>query len=411
MLNIIKNIENKCTIILGIFPVLFWILFASDLTNICYAQERDEPAVSFKKKLELVISNPLDTEREKEPIAIPITSIREKAPDFNDHFFRLKHQTRWIEPLDIPSQIRIIPWTAGDLKELVFQVNLAPLEKKVVELWYNPEGTGTPDYPVKTQSFEKWYTGGTNIAWENELIAYRSYNGVVDFFAKSYPHLRLHDLPPDSYHHERLWGLDPFMIGAKPGLCGVILFKDEKPIRYYGNPENLSLEYAHRAYEGGPVCTGTTVSVDSKGEFVLEETYSLFNGHYENIVNTVISKKYLESGVLIAPGMQKFDVENILLNERKGFMAFHGSPVEEYGTIGTALIWNTEDAQGIYENEGGCFVKLKPSADGMVRYLSLAVWYRGSAEQPVSREPFITMVEKLAQEFTNTVTVDIKQLQ
>lgn len=411
MSNTIKNFENTWTIIREIFFVSFCIIYSFSLTGICSAQERDEPAVSFKKKLELVISNPLETERKNEPIVIPIASIREKAPDFNKVFFRLKHKTHWFEPLDIPSQIRVIPFMTGEVEELVFQVDLAPLEKKVVELWYNPEGTGTPDYPTKTQSFEKWYTGGTNIAWENELIAYRSYHGVVDFFAKSYPHLRLHNLPPDSYHHERLWGLDPFMIGTKPGLCGVILFIGEEPIRFYGNPENSSLRYVHRAYEGGSVCTGATVYVDSKREFVLEETYTLFDGRYENVVNTVVSEKYLKNGVLVAPGMQKFESENILLNEKKGFMVFHGSPVEEYGTIGTALIWNTEDAEEVFETDNGCFIKLKPSANGMVRYLSLAVWYRGSAQQPASQKPFITMVEKLAQEFTNPVAVEIKQLQ
>ncbi|HUT62678.1 MAG TPA: DUF4861 family protein [Anaerolineae bacterium] len=377
------------------------------LTHISFAQGRDEPAVNFEKKLELVIFNPLESERTNEPIAIPVTVISEKAPDFNRYFFRLKHKTNWYEPLDIPSQIMITTTVNGNVEELMFNVNLAPLEKKVVELWYNPQGTGLPDYPVKTQSFEKWYTGGTNVAWENELIAYRSYNGLVDYFAKTYLHLRLHDLVPDSYHHERLWGIDPFVIGSKPGLCGVILFKGENQIKCYGSSENLPLSYIHKAYEGGPVCTGIMVSVNMNDERVLEETYTLFNGRYENIVTTVISKNYRGDNVLVAPGMQKFDSADVLVNEQKGFMAFQGSPVEEYGTIGMALIWNPENARGVFETEDGHFIKLKPTSNGTVKYLSLAVWYRGSTLQPVSDEPFISMVEKIALGFANPVRIEI----
>ncbi|GAI85484.1 unnamed protein product [marine sediment metagenome] len=108
-----------------------------------------------------------------------------------------------------------------------------------------------------------------------------------------------------------------------------------------------------------------------------------------------------------APGMQKFDGEHILVNEQKGFMAFQGSPVEEYGTIGTALIWNPESARGAFETDDGRFIKLKPTSNGKVKYLSLAVWYRESAVQPASQKPFITMVEKIALEFANPVRVEI----
>ena len=88
-------------------------------------------------------------------------------------------------------------------------------------------------------------------------------------------------------------------------------------------------------------------------------------------------------------------------------MALQVIPIEEYGTIGTALVWNPDDAQGVFETDDGRFIKLKPSKEGVVKYLSLAVWNRGSAEQPSSKKSFVEMVKKLALEFNNPVSVEI----
>ena len=376
------------------------------MTFVSFAQEEEKP-ISFGKKLEVVVSNPLNTERNSEPIIIPLASILKKAPDFNTKFYRLKRQSTWFEPLDIPSQIRKVPSKKNRGEELIFQVDISPNGKKTVELWYNPEGADSADYPSKSQSFENWYHIGANIAWENEIIAYRSYSGVVDYFAKSYPHLRLHELPPDSYHHERFWGLDPYMIGPKPGLCGVMLIVDGKRVKCYGSSEDLGLKYVHKSIKGGPSNTGAVVQVENEEGILVEIIYSLNNGRYENRIQTSLPDKFAGKDVLVSPGMQKFEGEKIIADEKLGYFLFQGSPVEEYGTIYTALIWNPENARGIFETDNGCFVKLKPAQDGTVTYLSLALWSRGSAELPTSRNTFIEFVQKLAQEFRNPVNVEI----
>lgn len=383
-----------------------FIFLAFSMTFVSFAQEEEKP-ISFGKKLEVIVSNSLDTERNSEPIIIPLASILEKAPDFNTEFYRLKHQSTWFEPLDIPSQIRTIPSIKDRGEELVFQVDLPPNGKKTVELWYNSEGADPANYPPKTQSFEKWYRMGTNIAWENEIIAYRSYNGVVDFFAKSYPHLRLNNLPPDSYHHERFWGLDPYMIGTKPGLCGVMLVVNGERIQCYGNPEKTGLKYIQKAIDGGSVNSGAVVQVENDDGILVEITYSLNTVRYENIVQAVLPDRYTGKDVLIAPGMQKFEGEQIIADEKSGYFLFQGSPVEEYGTIYTALIWNPVDADGFFETDEGRYVNLKPAQDGTVTYLSLALWSRGSAEPPTSRNTFIEFVQKLAIEFRNPVNIEI----
>ncbi|MDP2984333.1 MAG: DUF4861 family protein [Candidatus Latescibacter sp.] len=369
----------------------------------CFAQKPDDPAVRYAKKFDIVIANPLALNRPGEPVVIPLSQIMAKAPDFNRNFFRVKYKAGMFEPLDIPSQIRIIP-DGRKIEELVFQVDLGPSEKKTVELQYNLQGSGLPAYPARTQSFEKWYTGGVNIAWENELVAYRSYSGLIDFFGKSYAHLRLQDLPPDSYHHERLWGVDPFVIGKKPGLCGVMLFEGNDRVQCYGGGEGIN--FIHKAESGGPVCAGAVVAMENKGGPVVEESYSLYAGRYYNEVRTVPSKQHLQKGVLVAPGMQKNDKETVQFNEKQGYLATQVL-TDEYGAIGLALIWNPGAFAGMAETNEGRFIKLKPSPDGSVKYLSMGVWYRGSAEQPASMDALVKMADELSQGFRNPLQVEI----
>ncbi len=219
------------------------------------AQVVDEPPISLEKKVNISISNPVKIERRNEPVHVPLSTLKEKAPDFNKNFFRVKYPVGNFEPLDIPSQLRAIAGEDG-ADEIVFLVDLGAGERTSIELWYNTSGSGLPDYPIKTQSFDQWYTGGTHLAWENDVIAYRAYSGVVDYFAKSYPHLRLASLPPDSYHHERLWGVDPYVIGAKPGLGGILLFDGSVSEKLYGGGQGAQLSFSHHA-SGAGLCNMT----------------------------------------------------------------------------------------------------------------------------------------------------------
>jgi len=387
--------------------VLFSALYA--VSSVSSAQESNGP-VRLAKRVDITVTNPLDRERRDEPIVIPLSSLRRHASDFNPRFYRVKRGGGWFEPLDIPSRIRTIPYAGGNVEELVFQLDLAPGERKTVELWYNPEGAVSPDYTPRTQSFGKWYSDGSNVAWENEIIAYRSYNGIVDFFGKSYPHLRLHDLAPDSYHHERFWGLDPYVVGKKPGLGGVFLFIGEKRLRCYGaGGDGHSRTYDHRAHGGGPVCAGAVVDVMDDGAVLLEEVYSLYSGRYENRVRAIVSRKYAGEA-LIAPGMQKFGDDTTIVDEKEGYMLFYGSPVEEYGCIGTAIVWRPEDSRGVFETGDGVFVKLKLDSGGAVEYLTLAVWNRDGAGKPEPGGVFAGYVKGLAREFANPVEIVIGEV-
>lgn len=357
--------------------------------------------IRYPKKLTVTVTNSLDAARPGEPVIIPVSDIMKKAPDFNRNFFRVKRSAdEGFEPLDLPSQIRLVP-AAGYAEELVFQVDLAPKERKVLEILYNPEGVNVPRYPVRTQAFEKWYTGGVNVAWENEVNAYRSYSGLLDYFAKSFAHLRLHDLPADSYHHEETWGVDPFMIGKKPGLCGVALTDGNTLVPYYAARD--SLLYTHRAFGGGAVCAGAAVKVLNRGELILEEVYSLFDGRHENHVRTISTRR----GVPLAVGVQVNEGETVRFDERAGYLV-SWAPAGEYGVIAHVLVFKPSDFLGKTDTPEGHFIRLRPGADNSASYLSLGAWYRVSAGQPRRHDALIAHAAFLAKCFASPVKIEIQ---
>jgi hypothetical protein len=364
-----------------------------------FSQELNDPPLRFVRTRLIAVANRLNIFRRREPVSIPLSLIREQMPDFNPQFFRLKHLNNRFEPLDIPAQIHAVPGMKNSA-ELVFQLDLDPSQEVVIELQYNPDGVDQlPDYPVRARSFSRWYRDGSNCAWENEIIAYRYYFGMVDYFGKSFPLLCLDRLKPDSYHHERLWGQDPYAVGKTPGLGGVVLIEGDRVTPCYGYPDDFpEYRFEYQSHGDGAVCAGVTLRFSeggTEGESLTVSTV-LFADRYENRCQASVPRERLKNGVHIAPGLRKFDGEKVTLDENAGFIFSWGRPVEEYGTVGTACVWRPADFAGIHETPDGRFVRLKPDRDGRVSYLTLGVWSRASSRQPGGEAPFLELAQQLA---------------
>jgi hypothetical protein len=364
-----------------------------------FSQELNDPPLRYVRTKLIAVANRLNIFRRREPVSIPLSQIREQLPDFNPQFFRLKHPNTRFEPLDIPAQIHAVPGTK-DSAELVFQLDFEPHQEVVIELQYNPEGVDQlPDFPVRARSFSRWYRDGSNCAWENEIIAYRYYYGMVDYFGKSFPLLCLDRLKPDSYHHERLWGQDPYAVGKTPGLGGVSLIEGDRVTPCYGYPDDFpEYRFVYEAHGGGPVCAGVTMRFEDRRPqgAAISVSANLFSDRYENRCQAVVPHERLDNRLRVAPGLRKFDGEKVTLDEGAGFLLSWGRPVEEYGTVGTACVWRPADLDGIRETPEGRFIALTPDRDGRVSYLTLGVWSRASSEQPRSEAPFLELAHQLA---------------
>ncbi len=372
-----------------------------------FDHELHDPMATYARTALIDIANPSPVPRACEPVRLPLSSIRAALPYFNPRFFRVKYRSDRLEPLDIPSQVLAVP---GEPEELVFSIDLGAKEKVTVELQYNPEGEDLPDYPDRTRSFGVWYKDGSNAAWENEITAYRCYTGIVDCFGKSYRGLCLDRLRPDSYHHERLWGQDYYMVGKSAGLGGIGLFEGDTLTRCWGAPGQAPLTYVHEAFGGGPSAAGAVMTVHdaSSGEPLVRSAFTLFHGRYENRVKIAVSPGPRTRKAVAGPGMAKFKGEEVTFDERGGVLMEWGRPVDEYGFIGTAFVWRPEVFAGFRETEDTRFVLLKAGEDGSAEYASIGVWWRGSAEQPASAEPFAALVRSVADDINSPVKTAIQ---
>ena len=198
-------------------------------------------------------------------------------------------------------------------------------------------------------------------------------------------------------------------MGKTPGLGGIALIDGEKLTPCYGYPDDVPYTYTYTAIPGGPVCAGVVLTAEDNTtkNMLAEAATVLFDGRYENRVVAATTPEQLKRGVSIAPGMKKFGGEHVTVDERDGFMFAWGMPVEEYGTVGTAFIWNPEFCTGIHETDNARYVKLTPDDKGLVSYLTLAVWYRASAEQPKNQDALIKLVNELSLGFRQPVNVKI----
>ena len=258
---------------------------------------------------------------------------------------------------------------------LAFQIDLDPGATVAIDVQYNTSGSDLPDYPSRVVSYDSWYRDGSNCAWENEIIAYRYYHGMIDYFGKSYRGLCLDRLESDSYHHERLWGQDPYAVGKSPGMGGLAIIGNDGFIPCYGYPDDVTCVYKYGALGGAPVYSSVDVTVlaEKGGDELLRATTALFNDRIENRVRAVLPEGVATDGITIAPGLRKYDGDHVILDEDAGFLATWGVPVEEYGTVGTAFVWNPGVYQGMYEIADGRFPQLKPDVDGGFDYLTVAV--------------------------------------
>ena len=85
-----------------------------------------------------------------------------------------------------------------------------------------------------------------------------------------------------------------------------------------------------------------------------------------------------------------------------------GRPVDEYVFIVTAFVWRPDAFLGFRETEDTRFVLLKAGDDGSAEYASIGVWWRGSAEQPDSAEPFAALVRSVADDINSPVKASIR---
>ena len=196
------------------------------------------------KNIKVAVSNPGDHPRKAADIVIPIAQIRKVAPDFTPGAMivtatdasTLEQDASVLQTEELPSQVDDLD---GDGKgdELVFQIDLAPHQTRIVTVSYGEQERIwrlRGDYKQRTAAlFSRKIEG---VGWESERVAFRVYldpRNAIDLYGKRRPTLQLamYASPDYTYHDESPEGRDIYKVGDAIGIGSVAAMVDGKAIK------------------------------------------------------------------------------------------------------------------------------------------------------------------------------------
>jgi unsaturated chondroitin disaccharide hydrolase len=196
------------------------------------------------KNIKVAVSNPSSTAHSAVDVVIPIAEIRKVAPDFKPGAMivtvsdaaTLEEDSAVLQTEELPSQVDDLDGD-GKADELVFQVDLAPHQSRIITISYG-EGARIwrlrSDYKQRTSAlFSRKIEG---LGWESERIAFRIYfdpRNAIDIYGKRRPTLQLamYASPDYAYHEESPEGRDMFKVGDSIGIGAVAGMVDGKLIK------------------------------------------------------------------------------------------------------------------------------------------------------------------------------------
>jgi len=194
--------------------------------------------------IKVSVTNPSSEERLREPIVIPISALRQIAPDLRagslvvtmTHASDLQQDAATLQTTEIPSQVDDLD-DDGKADELAFQLNLKPHETCIVTISYGePERVFKirGDYPPQTDALFANKIQG--LGWESDKNAWRIYfdpRNAIDLYSKRRSMLMLKRFatPEFDYHAESPDGRDTYDVGDALGIGSVAAWVDRKLIK------------------------------------------------------------------------------------------------------------------------------------------------------------------------------------
>jgi unsaturated chondroitin disaccharide hydrolase len=212
------------------------------------------------QRIQLSIANPLPTAR-TENVVLPVARLLAIDPRFNaanaivvaTGAATLAADAREMQAAELPSQADDLDGD-GKLDELVFQIDLAANQTRIVTIAYGDQAAIQRlrgRYPARTaMKFSARYEG---LGWESEDIAWRIYfdkRNAIDIYGKRRPglYLDLFSTPQYVYHLESPLGRDIFMVAPTQGPGSVVALVDGKAV-----PVADVAERKWRVQASGPV--------------------------------------------------------------------------------------------------------------------------------------------------------------
>jgi unsaturated chondroitin disaccharide hydrolase len=200
-------------------------------------------AAPHVKVVKIAVTNPGDTARAAQNVAIPVAQLKRIAPDFTagtvivttSDASTLEQDASTLQTTELPSQADDLNGD-GKYDEIAFQIDLKPRQTRIVTLAYGDPATMQrlrTVYPKRT--YMKFATRYEGLGWESEETAWRVYfdkRNAIDLYGKRRPglYLDVFSAPEYVYHQESPFGRDIYGIGKALGVAGVGAVVDGKVI-------------------------------------------------------------------------------------------------------------------------------------------------------------------------------------
>ena len=212
------------------------------------------------QRIRLAIANPVPIAR-TENVVLPVAQLARIAPGFNaanaivvaTDAANFADDARVMQAAELPSQADDLDGD-GKLDELVFQIDLAAGQTRIVTIAYGDQAAIQRlrgRYPARTaMKFAARYEG---LGWESEDIAWRIYfdqRNAIDIYGKRRPglYLDVFAAPQYVYHLESPLGRDIFKVDPTLGVGSVAAMVDGK-----ATPVAEVAERKWRVLASGPV--------------------------------------------------------------------------------------------------------------------------------------------------------------
>ena len=212
------------------------------------------------QRIQFSITNPVPIAR-IENVVMPVAQLARIDPGFNaadaivvaTDAASFADDARVMQAVELPSQADDLDGD-GKLDELVFQIDLASGQTRIVTIAYGDQAAIQRlrgGYPARTaMKFVARYEG---LGWESEDIAWRIYfdkRNAIDIYGKRRPglYLDVFSAPQYVYHMESPLGRDIFMVAPTQGVGSVVAIVDGK-----ATPVADVAERKWRVLANGPV--------------------------------------------------------------------------------------------------------------------------------------------------------------
>lgn len=357
--------------------------------------------VAFKdytRRIPLQISNTSQDRRINWPISLAVDAIRRKAPDFNPARCAVVAGDRRLAWRQLPHQVDTLDPESG--AELSFLVDVEANAGTTVFLYYHPAGQAAADFPPKTATLSDWVP--PNIGWESNIIAYRTYYGVFDFFGKKIEKLIYPGFGNQNYHQECEWGIDALHVGNTAGLGGLTLYLDGKEWPAHDPTTKRELTFGKRVLVSGPVRTALEITVGNiipdRPEVGVRFVCLIYAERQEAEIRAFVSGG--GSDMQIAPGLLKLPREDAFTDSATGCLGVWGFQQIAIDEIGLALIvpperWLDVAEVDIPKEPGERRIRCSAGTDSELRYWIIGDWRRGR------QHPIAPTIENWRREVTD----------